>query len=174
MRSIDKAHPLSIRVSRNTLGFLKIMPRRPATNKSAQGKSRPSSKRKPSGQPRTPTGTRQMSSSLSSAHRQRPPSSSPTAGGRGKLWLYGRHAVEAALKNPRRTCHQLLATDEALDRLDPFTRNRAPEIRRIDRSELDAKLGEHVVHQGLALAVAPLPQLSLEKVVGMSASAAST
>ena len=36
--------------------------------------------------------------------------------------------------------------------------------------ELDAKLGEHVVHQGLALAVAPLPQLPLEKVVDTSAS----
>ncbi len=74
--------------------------------------------------------------------------------------------MEAALKNPRRTCHFLLATEEALERLDPKARSRAPDIRRIDRSDLDDKLGEHVVHQGLALAVAPLPQLSLEKVAG--------
>ncbi len=77
--------------------------------------------------------------------------------------------MEAALKNPRRTCHFLLATDEALDRLDPVARKRAPDIRRVDRPDLDDKLGEHVVHQGLALAVAPLPQLSLQKVAGTPA-----
>ncbi len=95
-------------------------------------------------------------------------SSRPAAAGGsgGKLWLYGRHAVEAALRNPRRTCHRLLATDEALERLDPATRARAPEIQRIERADLDARLGEHVVHQGIALAVAPLPSLSLEKAVG--------
>ncbi len=97
--------------------------------------------------------------------REPTPTRKPAAGG-GRLWLYGRHAVEAALKNPRRTCHFLLATDEALDRLDPKARSRAPDIRRVDRPDLDDKLGEHVVHQGLALAVAPLPQLSLEKIAG--------
>jgi 23S rRNA (guanosine2251-2'-O)-methyltransferase len=71
--------------------------------------------------------------------------------------------VEAALRNPRRTCHFLLATDEALERLDPIARKRAPDVRRVDRPDLDEKLGEQVVHQGLALAVAPLPQLSLER-----------
>ncbi|MDH3662863.1 MAG: 23S rRNA (guanosine(2251)-2'-O)-methyltransferase RlmB [Alphaproteobacteria bacterium] len=85
------------------------------------------------------------------------------------MWLYGRHAVEAALNNPRRTCHQLLVTDEALERLGKAARSRTPEIRRAERAELDAKLGEHVVHQGLALAVAPLPSLSLEKAAGAPA-----
>ncbi len=77
--------------------------------------------------------------------------------------------MEAALKNKRRTCHQLLATEEALERLDQTARSRAPEIRRVDRVDLDTKLGEHVVHQGLALAVAPLPSLSLEKAAGAPA-----
>ncbi|MGI9417473.1 MAG: 23S rRNA (guanosine(2251)-2'-O)-methyltransferase RlmB [Geminicoccaceae bacterium] len=80
--------------------------------------------------------------------------------------MYGRHAVEAALLNPRRTCHRLLATDEALDRMDPTARKRAPEIQRVERADLDAKLGEHIVHQGIALAAAPLPTLSLEKAAG--------
>lgn len=77
--------------------------------------------------------------------------------------------MEAALKNPRRTCHFLLGTDEALERLDPKASARAPDIRRVDRPDLDDKLGEHVVHQGLALAVAPLPSLSLEKAAGAGA-----
>lgn len=97
---------------------------------------------------------------------QQAPANRPPAGSSGgRLWLYGRHAVEAALLNTRRTCHQLLATDEALERLGKAARNQAPEIRRVDRTDLDAKLGEHIVHQGLALAVAPLPSLSLEKAV---------
>jgi len=77
--------------------------------------------------------------------------------------------VEAALKNPKRTCHQLLATDEALERLTSEAKNRAPDVQRVDRADLDKKLGEHVVHQGLALAVAPLPPMSLEKVAGTPA-----
>ena len=100
----------------------------------------------------------------SKARLERPRASRPPAGNSGgKLWLYGRHAVEAALLNRRRTCHQLLITDEALDRLDRKTNERAPAIQRVDRAALDAKLGDHVVHQGIALAVAPLPALSLEK-----------
>lgn len=93
----------------------------------------------------------------------------PSAGG-GRLWFYGRHAVEAALVNPRRTCHRLLVTDEMLDRMEPAARARAPEIQRVERADLDARLGEHVVHQGIALAVAPLPTLSLEKAAGTPAS----
>jgi len=97
-------------------------------------------------------------------NRQPIQTSRPSLGSSGgRLWLYGRHAVEAALLNPRRTCHQLLATDEALERLAAPARSRISEIRRVERTELDVKLGEHTVHQGLALAVAPLPSLSLAK-----------
>ncbi len=81
----------------------------------------------------------------------------------GRLWLYGRHAVEAALNNARRTCHQLLATDEALGRLNPDLDMRGVDVRRIDRADLDARFGDGVVHQGLALAVAPLPKITLQK-----------
>lgn len=128
------------------------MSKRTAGARSTAKKRRPStppSPQKPHGKPRM-------------TRPEAPPSRPATAGG-GKLWLYGRHPVEAALKNSRRTCHRLLATDEALDRLDPAARKRAPEIQRVERVDLDTRLGEHVVHQGIALSVAPLPSLSLEK-----------
>lgn len=146
----------------------------PAGGRLAKGKSRSSSKRKPSastsrgGQTRKHAGPSRASANparTTSPDQELPPSRKPTAGG-GRLWLYGRHAVEAALNNPRRTSHFLLATDEALARLAPSARKRAPDIRRVDRPEIDDKLGDHVVHQGLALAVAPLPSLSLEKICG--------
>jgi len=128
---------------------------------SAGGRSAKSKSRRPT---RTSVTSTRKTSNRSPAPRQRTQSSKPSAsGGGGRLWLYGRHAVEAALKNPRRTCHFLLATGDALERLDPAARQRAPDIRQVERPDLDDKLGEHVVHQGLALAVAPLPSLSLDK-----------
>jgi 23S rRNA (guanosine2251-2'-O)-methyltransferase len=86
------------------------------------------------------------------------PADAPAKG----LWLYGRHAVEAALANPRRSCHRLLATDEAHARLNAGAKRPGLEIRIVERAEIDRQLGPDAVHQGLALSVAPLPGLDLE------------
>jgi 23S rRNA (guanosine2251-2'-O)-methyltransferase len=83
---------------------------------------------------------------------------------RGKgLWLYGRHAVAAALANPRRSCHRLLATAEALADLDRQAQRAGVEIATVERATLDRLLGEGTVHQGLALSVAPLPRPDLAR-----------
>jgi 23S rRNA (guanosine2251-2'-O)-methyltransferase len=79
------------------------------------------------------------------------------------LWLYGRHAVEAALANPRRSCHRLLATAEALARLGAGGHRPGVEVVIVERAEIDRKLGAETVHQGLALSVAPLPALDLRR-----------
>jgi len=88
----------------------------------------------------------------------------PKAAARG-LWLYGRHAVEAALANPRRSCHRLLATPEALAALGPGGGRPGLEVVGVERAELDRRLGPGAVHQGLALSVAPLPRLELRRAV---------
>jgi 23S rRNA (guanosine2251-2'-O)-methyltransferase len=85
------------------------------------------------------------------------------AGARKGLWLYGRHAVEAALANPRRSCHRLLATSDAQGRLGAHGTRSGVEVRIVERAELDRLLGEGTVHQGLALSVAPLPKLDLRR-----------
>lgn len=103
------------------------------------------------------------------AERRRERERAQPAGGRG-LWLYGVHAVVAALANPRRGCQRLLATAEALKReaalLQPALAARQrrqpglqPEI--AERAALDELLGAEAVHQGLALQVAPLEQPDL-------------
>lgn len=102
----------------------------------------------------------------------------PRAGRAGKpsrrvrrYWLYGRHAVAAALANPRRRKLALLATGEALEKLEihqPVPRDgsiaRGVEI--VGRARLDRLFcgtgamtdGAQIPpHQGLALEVAPLP-----------------
>jgi 23S rRNA (guanosine2251-2'-O)-methyltransferase len=98
---------------------------------------------------------------------QRPQSSSPghrprPAASKG-LWLYGRHAVEAALANPRRSCHRLLATDDALAQLGASAGRAGVEVSLVDRAAIDRLLGEGAVHQGLALSAAPLPAFDLRR-----------
>lgn len=93
--------------------------------------------------------------SKSARRRQNPgkrtnPDRKPGGGG----WLYGHHAVVAALQNPERRCHQLLVTADAVARLPQRASTVAPEI--VEKSEIDAKLPPGAVHQGIALHADPL------------------
>jgi len=88
----------------------------------------------------------------------------PAGGARPRgLWLYGRHAVEAALANPSRSCHRLLATAEALAALGEAARRPGLEIATVEREEIERRLGAGALHQGLALSAAPLPRLELKR-----------
>jgi len=87
-------------------------------------------------------------------------------------WLWGAHAVEAALANPRRRCHRLLLADESAagwqERLAPLLAARddlphGPE--RLSRTEMARFLGAQAVHQGIAVLAAPLRQPDLEALV---------
>ncbi len=91
----------------------------------------------------------------------------PPGAGEAGIWLYGVHAVRAALANPRRRCLRLLATAEAGKRLAPAlpdgeksqdSGNSAPAIETVARERIDSLLPEGAVHQGLALLAEPLPQ----------------
>jgi 23S rRNA (guanosine2251-2'-O)-methyltransferase len=90
------------------------------------------------------------------SRRHRPPAAKG-------LWLYGRHAVEAALANPRRSCHRLLATAEALARLGARGQRPGVDLAIMERAAIDRVVGAGAVHQGLALSVAPLPRLDLRQ-----------
>ena len=82
-------------------------------------------------------------------------------GAGGRVWLYGLHAVRAALANPERVAHRLVASNEAAPALeiDPG-RGLEPEI--LGRGEIDALLPAGAVHQGAALLCDPLPACALE------------
>jgi 23S rRNA (guanosine2251-2'-O)-methyltransferase len=89
----------------------------------------------------------------------------------GGDWLYGRHAVAAALANPARRVRHLVASEEAADYaavLVATARARLPEAAQpqiLARDALDALLPEGAVHQGIALAAPPLPSLAIEDVI---------
>lgn len=74
-------------------------------------------------------------------------------------WLYGHHAVTAALDNPARVVLRVAATDQAATKLKghlgdvPLTLSERGDIERI--------VGEGAVHQGVAAEVEPLPERHL-------------
>jgi 23S rRNA (guanosine2251-2'-O)-methyltransferase len=85
---------------------------------------------------------------------------------KGTVWLYGHHAISAALANPARRLRRLLLTDEAeaaISKHLPPPWAIAPE--RVDRARLDLLLGRDVVHQGAALLADPLAPPSLQSVL---------
>jgi 23S rRNA (guanosine2251-2'-O)-methyltransferase len=82
---------------------------------------------------------------------------------RGTVWLYGLHAVAAALANPARRLRRLLLTEEAevtLAQRQPPPWPLAHE--RVERGRLDHLLGNNAAHQGAALLADPLAPPSLQ------------
>lgn len=78
--------------------------------------------------------------------------------GRAGLLLYGHHAVDAALTNPRRKIIRLYGTDAALGRICPPA---AVSVEPVSPQDLDKRFADCRPHQGLVLACAPLPTISL-------------
>jgi 23S rRNA (guanosine2251-2'-O)-methyltransferase len=100
------------------------------------------------------------------------PTGRPHRGGHQSVWLYGRHAVLAALANPERRIERLLATDEVARRhAAEFTAACAKAGRTgfspitVSRDEMNQRLPEGAVHQGLAALATPLEEPALEDVL---------
>lgn len=76
----------------------------------------------------------------------------------GENWIWGAHAVRAALANPAREPHRLLVADaEAeLPEIHPVR----PDF--VTRDEITSVLPDGAVHQGFALLCAPLPEPDLD------------
>jgi len=89
-------------------------------------------------------------------------------------WLYGRHAVEAALGNPARRCQRLIALRETAAEAETLLRGARAKPPRagvevIERRALEKILPQGAVHQGLALAAEPLPAADLESIAAAAA-----
>lgn len=68
----------------------------------------------------------------------------------GEVWLYGHHAVAAAMANPMRKILRLMGTTEALAKLAEEQGNLG-QARTCSRREIDAAVGADAVHQGIAM-----------------------
>ena len=85
-------------------------------------------------------------------------------------WLYGRHAVAAALANPARRVRRLIALPETVAELRSLAAAAtarlpagAPEV--LDRRGFEMLLPQGAVHQGMALAAEPLPARDIDDVL---------
>ena len=82
------------------------------------------------------------------------------------LWLYGRHAVIAALKNENRPLRRVMATKNALD----WLRSEDAPVEILKKAtlataeEIDGFLQKGAVHQGVAAEVDDLPRARLKDV----------
>lgn len=86
-------------------------------------------------------------------------------------WLYGRHAVMAAVANPFREVRQIMLTRDAQarfgDELQQALNSRTGGTvgaQIVDRGDIETMLGS-AVHQGIAALVAPLPEQDLADVL---------
>jgi 23S rRNA (guanosine2251-2'-O)-methyltransferase len=78
------------------------------------------------------------------------------------LRIYGAHAVEAALRNPRREVRRIYASENAAQRLGVLPRPGLPQVTVVPPKDLDRMLGGDSVHQGLLIEVEPLPDMALQ------------
>ena len=94
------------------------------------------------------------------------PLRSPDRRRRDPIWIYGLHAVEAALANPRRKVLRVVATPNAIARLDAagagFPTRPEPTTPRV----IDRMVGTGAVHQGVAIEVMPLEPVLLSEIAG--------
>jgi len=94
-------------------------------------------------------------------------------GADGVVHIFGIHAVEAALGNPRRTVRRLSLTDNAEHRLHAAltARQGAAQVahERVLPKDLDRRLGADTVHQGALAEVEPLPEPTLAELTAGAA-----
>lgn len=99
---------------------------------------------------------------------KRNPRANSRPGQRGGAWIYGRHAVLAALANSARACQELVVTRalaaELLEgpRATPLPQGLSPVV--LPKDEISRLLIRGAVHQGIALQVDPLPDPDLVSV----------
>lgn len=72
-------------------------------------------------------------------------------------WIYGTHAVIAALQNPQRKCHRLCVADNPAS----YQNDKNIKIEQVDHRFFKSLFGDQAVHQGIALEVDPLPSVDL-------------
>ncbi|MDQ0513336.1 TrmH family RNA methyltransferase [Ancylobacter amanitiformis] len=77
--------------------------------------------------------------------------------------LYGWHSVTEALRNPQRRFRRLMATENALKRLQDESVPLKVEPQLVRPGEIDRLLESDAVHQGLFAECDPLPSLTLEE-----------
>jgi len=140
---------------------------KPATRYEGKPPARPASKpayapARPAAVEREPA--RPARSAAPAAPRMPEPRPVDTSG--GAPWLWGHHAVAAALKNPNRKFVRLVATEDAAAELAGLLGEASPvEPQIMNRDSIAKLLPPGAVHQGVALLAKTLKPWQLEDVI---------
>ncbi len=78
-------------------------------------------------------------------------------------WLYGFHAVRAALLNPNRQIRRMVAIKPAAEKLAEESKKRGISANVLSPQDIGRLVPPDAVHQGVAIEVMPLPEQSLEE-----------
>ncbi|MBO38318.1 MAG: 23S rRNA (guanosine(2251)-2'-O)-methyltransferase RlmB [Rhodospirillaceae bacterium] len=87
-----------------------------------------------------------------------------TPGNSPELWIYGFHAVSAALKNSHRMAKRVLFLKDILDQVEPLLAYIDIEAEPASRDQMAKVLPPGAVHQGIAALMSALPRISLEDI----------
>ncbi len=83
----------------------------------------------------------------------------------GGIWLWGIHAVRAALANPARKSRKLLISGSAEAELRALATKSKVLIESADHHAIDRALPRDVVHQGVALLTSPLDEVDIHDAI---------
>jgi 23S rRNA (guanosine2251-2'-O)-methyltransferase len=83
-----------------------------------------------------------------------------------EVLLYGRHAVLAALDNPRRKINKVLCTKETFEELKNTGHKNL--VRVVDKKEIDRLLPPDSVHQGLLAYGQELENYAIEEIIALA------
>ncbi|MGH6946274.1 MAG: 23S rRNA (guanosine(2251)-2'-O)-methyltransferase RlmB [Kiloniellales bacterium] len=120
---------------------------------------------------RKPSQPQQQPRERRGARQTRPPDRPDREERPAPLWLFGQHAVLAALDNPRRRLKRLVALPQMAERLAEWRGSAlAPEI--LDKTALELFLPPGASHQGLAVLSDPLKAPDLAEILEKSAQTA--
>jgi 23S rRNA (guanosine2251-2'-O)-methyltransferase len=103
-------------------------------------------------------------------HGRRDDAAAGYKAGGASYWIYGNHAVLAALDNPKRRIHRLLQANAEAEKAARGAGDRKlPPWETVDRAILDRVAGRESVHQGIVAQVDPLPETEVEDVAAWAA-----
>lgn len=83
----------------------------------------------------------------------------------GMIWLWGTHAVKAALKNPERKCRKVLISQGADPEILQHAARSKVIVENTDHTAIERALPRDSVHQGVALLASPLEEQDVASVI---------
>lgn len=81
-----------------------------------------------------------------------------------KQWIFGNHAVTAALKAGKRSVYDVYMSEKVVDRYKPLVKPLKTNVHVLSPKEMDRKFAGKV-HQGIALRASELPEYALNDII---------